>query len=102
MRLPVLFTLVLGFSALPAPAQSNLVKVATVGRFDLFGTGSGPLTNGYILAGDASVGRQTWLAASNQPDSYTINFTITRFAWTPAAFRFTPASIRRDFFLPLN
>ena len=92
MRLSVLLTLALAFSALPAAAQSNLVKVATVARFDLFGTGTGPLTNGYMLTGDASVGRQTWLVASNQPSSYTVNFTIAHFAWTPAAFRFTPAS----------
>ena len=37
-------------------------------------------------------GGRAWLAASNQPSSYTVNFTITHFAWMPAGFRFTPAS----------
>lgn len=90
MRPSVVFALALG--AVSAPAQTNPVQVATVARFDLFGTGTGPLTNGYMLAGDASVARQTWLAASNQPSSYTVNFTIPHFAWTPARFRFSPAS----------
>jgi len=83
---------VLVLSIVPAPAQTNPVKVATVARFDLFGTGTGALTNGYMLTGDASVGRQTWLAASDQPRSYTVNFTIAHFGWMPASFRFTPAS----------
>jgi endoglucanase len=92
MRSTVLFACALALSASPAPAQTNPLKVATVARFDLFGTGTGSLTNGHMLAGDASIGRQAWLTASNQPSSYTVNFTIAHFAWTPASFRFTPAS----------
>src|SRR5512137_2706307 len=92
MRLTVLLVLVLALSAVLAQAQTNPVKVATVARFDLSGTGTGPLTNGYMMSGDASVGRQTWLAPSNQPGTFTVSFTVPHFAWTPAAFRFTPAS----------
>jgi len=92
MRPFALFALALALAGAPALAQTNPVKVATAARFDLFGTGTGPLTNGYMLSGDASVDRQTWLATSDQPSSYTVSFTISHFAWTPAAFRFTPAS----------
>ncbi len=92
MRLPVSLAPILVLGAVLARAQTNPVQVATVARFDLFGTGTGPLTNGYMLGGDASVGRQTWLAEADQPRSYTVNFTIAHFDWTPAGFRFTPAS----------
>jgi endoglucanase len=92
MRLTLVFCLGLAASAGLVPAQTNPVKVATQARFDLFGTGTGALTNGYMLVGDASVGRQTWLATSDQPSSFTVSFTIPHFAWTPASFKFTPAS----------
>ena len=55
MRASAILTLAVALSTVAAAAQSNPVKVATVARFDLFGTGTGPLTNGYMLAGDASV-----------------------------------------------
>jgi endoglucanase len=92
MRPLALLAFLLILSTPPAPAQTNPVKTASVARFDLFGTGTGALTNGYMLTGDASVGRQAWLAASNQPSSYTVNFTVPHFTWMPAAFRFTPAT----------
>ena len=92
MRSLFLFGLVLAIGAGSVPAQTNPVKVATVARFDLFDTGTGALTNGYMVVGDGSVGRQTWLAGSDQPSSYTVNFTIPHFAWTQAGFRFTPTS----------
>jgi endoglucanase len=92
MRPVLLFGLVLALSSGLVPGQTNPVKVATVARFDLFGTGTGALTNGYMVAGDGSVARQTWLAALDQPSSFTVNFTIPHFAWTPASFRFTAAS----------
>jgi endoglucanase len=73
-------------------AQTNPVQVATQARFDLIASHSvGALTNGYMLAGAASVGRQTWIDPTNQPLSYTVSFNIVHFAWTEAAFKFTPA-----------
>ena len=54
MRLPVLFTLALAFSTVPAPAQSNAVKVATLGRFDLLGIGTGFLTRPWPPQGFAA------------------------------------------------
>jgi endoglucanase len=86
--------LVLVFAAaIAVHAQTNPPKLATQARFDLSGSTSvGSLTNGYPIAGDMSVGRQTWIAPGDQPRSFTVNFTIAHFAWTEAAFRFTPAS----------
>ena len=74
-------------------AQTNPVQVATQARFDLIASSSvRALTNGYMLAGDASVARQNWIDPTNQPLSYTVSFTICHYAWTEAAFKFTPAS----------
>ena len=74
-------------------AQTNPIQVATQARFDLIaGSNVGALTNGFMLVGDASVGRQTWIDLTDQPLSYTVSFTIVHFAWTEAAFKFTPAS----------
>ncbi len=92
MRAPALLAFALAFSAVAVAAQSNPLKVASVARFDLLGATTGPLTNGHMVAGDGSVGRQTWLATSDQPRSYTVNFTVAHFGWIPASFRFTPAS----------
>ena len=92
MRAPALLAFALAFSAVAVAAQSNPLKVASVARFDLLGATTGPLTNGHMVAGDGSIGRQTWLTTSDQPRSYTGNFTVTHFGWTPASFRFTPAS----------
>jgi hypothetical protein len=91
MRILAVFALI---SSIPAClGQTNPVKVATVARFDMLGDiNAGSLTNGYMVAGDGSDGRQTWIAAGDQPRSFTVNFTITRFGWTPTAFRFTPSS----------
>ena len=76
-----------------AQAQTNPVKVATQAQFDLIGSTSvGAITNGYMLVGDGPVYRQTWIDPTNQPLSYTVQFTIVHFAWTEAAFKFTPAS----------
>ncbi|HWD19623.1 MAG TPA: glycoside hydrolase family 5 protein [Verrucomicrobiae bacterium] len=80
-------------SALAASAQTNPVQVAVQARFDLEGDGNTQALNlGYLTAGAGSVDRQTWLAPSDQTNSYTVNFNIAHFAWTPASFRFTPAS----------
>src|ERR1022692_2160351 len=74
-------------------AQTNPVQVATQARFDLIASSSvRALTNGYMLAGDASVARQNWIDPTNQPLSYTVSFPICHYAWTEAAFKFTPAS----------
>lgn len=74
-------------------AQTNPIQVATQARFDLIASSNvGALTNGFMLVGDASVGRQTWIDLTDQPLSYTVSFTIVHFAWTEAAFKFTPAS----------
>jgi hypothetical protein len=79
-------------SAFIAQAQTNPVKVATLARFDLIGSASvGALSNGYMLKGDGSVARQTWIDPPNQPLSYTVEFTVVHFAWTEAAFKFMPA-----------
>ena len=78
---------------LAAQAQTNPVQMATEARFDLISSTSvGALSNGYMLNGDGSVARQTWIDPTNQPLSYTVQFTIVHFAWTEAAFTFTPAS----------
>jgi endoglucanase len=91
MRVQAVLSFMIALSA--ASAQTNPVKMAVLGRFDLLGNSSvGSLTNGYMLAGDASVDRQTWLTAAEQPRSYTINCTISHFGWTEASFRFVPAS----------
>ena len=74
-------------------AQTNPVLVATQARFDLMaGSTVGALTTGYLLTGGGAVGRQTWIDPTNQPLSYTVSFNICHFAWTEAAFNFTPAS----------
>jgi endoglucanase len=74
-------------------AQTNQVQVATQARFDLIASSNvEALTNGYMLTGAASVARQNWIDPTNQSLSYTVNFTIVHFAWTEAAFKFTPAS----------
>jgi len=88
-----LIIIVFGMASLRAVAQTNTLKVATQARFDLNGdAASGALTNGYATQGDASVDRQTWLSAAEQPRSFTINYTVSHFGWMPATFRFTPAS----------
>jgi endoglucanase len=90
-RLPPFAALVLLTAS--ASAQSNPVKVATVARFDLLGdAGVGALTNGYMTAGDGSVARQSWITNTDQPRSFTVSFTVPHFDWSPAGFRFTPAS----------
>jgi endoglucanase len=90
MSLRAAFALFL--SVFAASAQTNPVKVATGARFDLMGDiNTGSLTNGYMTVGDASVGRQTWIDLTNQPNSFTVTFTVSHFSWTPASFRFTPA-----------
>ena len=92
MRPVSLFILILTFGVVQLHAQ-NPVKLATQGRFDLIAsTGVGAATNGYLLAGDGSAGRQTWIDPTNQARSYTVSFTIAHFGWTEVAFRFTPAS----------
>ena len=74
-------------------AQTNPPKLANQARFDLIATPNvGAITNGFMLAGDASIARQTWIDATNQPRSYTVNFSIIHFAWTEGIFQFTPAS----------
>jgi endoglucanase len=74
-------------------AQSNPVKLATVCRFDLLASaGVGALTNGYVITGSGSLDRQTWLAAADQPRSYTANLSIFHFAWSELLVSFTPAS----------
>ena len=91
MRLKALLFTALGITS--AFAQTNPVKMAVVARFDLLGNAAtGSLTNGYMFISDASVDRQTWISAAEQPRSFTVNFTIAHFGWTEAAFRFTPAS----------
>src|SRR4051794_17242695 len=80
-------------SATTVLSQTNPVQVATVARFDLLGNSSvGSMTNGYVSVGDGAAGRQDWIAAEDQPRSYTVNFTASHFSWTPATFKFTPAS----------
>ncbi|OQB88503.1 MAG: Endoglucanase H precursor [Verrucomicrobia bacterium ADurb.Bin118] len=75
-----------------ALGQSNPVKLATQARFDLLASVSvGALTNGYILEGSGALERQTWLAAADQPRSYTANLSIFHFTWTELVARFTPA-----------
>jgi endoglucanase len=74
-------------------AQTNPVKMATQARFDLMGSTSvGVISNGYMLLDYSSVARQSWIDPTNQPLSYTVQFAIVHFAWTEAAFQFTPAS----------
>ena len=74
-----------------ALGQSNPVKLATQARFDLLASVSvGALTNGYILEGSGALERQTWLAAADQPRSYTANLSIFHFTWTELVARFTP------------
>lgn len=93
MRVKLFFIFTLALVSVVTAQAQNPVKLATQARFDLIGSASvGSMTNGYILAGDASIGRQTWLAAGEQPRSYTVSFTIVHFGWTEAAFKFTPAS----------
>ena len=79
-------------AALASPAQSNPVKLATTARFDLSADANvGVLTNGYLSVGSGNSDRQTWLDPTNQPGTYTVNFNVNHFAWTPASFKFTPA-----------
>jgi hypothetical protein len=92
MRECILAVMATVLGIMPVAAQTNPVKMATAARFDLFGTGTGLLTNGYLLAGDGSAGRQTWLAAGDQPRSYTVSFTVAHFGWMRAGFRFTAVS----------
>ncbi len=93
MNARALFFLALLLADYSAFAQTNPVQVATVARFDLLGdANTGPLTNGYLIAGDGSTGRQTWITNTDQPRSYTVSFTVPHFGWMPAAFKFTPAS----------
>lgn len=88
-----IFTVALALSGLSIHAQTNPPKLASQARFDLLGSASvGALTNGYGIQGDLSSSRQSWIAAANQPRSYTAHFSIAHFGWSEAAFRFTPAS----------
>lgn len=82
-----------GLIADRALAQSNPAKLATQARFDLMaGVSVGALTNGQILAGSGSLDRQNWIAAADQPRSYTANLTIFHFTWSELLVRFVPAS----------
>jgi endoglucanase len=94
MRTTLLLALGLALGINSTPAQTNPVQVATQARFDLIGDlNTGPLTNGYMITGDSpQISRQTWITNTDQPRSYTVSFNIVHFAWSEAAFSFTPAS----------
>lgn len=76
-----------------AAAQSNPVKLSTLARLDLFGSpGVVALTNGAILKGSGTIDRQGWIAAADQPRSYTANISVLHFSWSEYWVRFIPAS----------
>ncbi len=92
MKPHILFFALLCAGAFVARAQDNPVKLATTARFDLRGdAGVGALNQGFLTSAHGDAVHQTWLAAPEVPNTYTVSFDITRYSWTRAVFRFVPA-----------
>lgn len=69
----------------------NPVKLAASTRFDLMASASvGSIDDGTVLQGNGSMVRMNWLAAADQPRSYTCSFTVIHFGWTRIVVQFTP------------
>jgi endoglucanase len=74
--------------ALQVSAQ-NPPKLATGARFDLLAdAGVGSINNAVVLKGNMQ--RMNWIAAQDQPRSYTCNFSVIHFGWTEILVQFTP------------
>lgn len=87
-----LLLLAVALGITPALAQ-NPPKLANTARLDFVGNASvGGLNNAQIITGSGSFTRMTWLAAAEQPRSYSFNLGIVHFGWDELVIRFTPTS----------
>ncbi len=75
----------------PQAMGQNPAKLSATARFDLFASaGVGSIKGGTVLKGSGSMVRMNWVAAGEQPRSYTANFQIIHFGWTEILVQFTP------------
>ncbi len=72
-------------------SAQNPPKLATGARFDLLAdAGVGSINNAVVLKGNGNMQRMNWIAAQDQPRSYTCTFSVIHFGWTEILVQFTP------------
>jgi endoglucanase len=85
-------TLVLTLALVSSLRAAEPVKLAGAARFDLSADArAASIEDGQVIAGNGSIDRMNWVAKSNQPRGYTVNFPITHLGWRALAVRFMPA-----------
>jgi endoglucanase len=88
----MLLTLLLGMSPIRALADGEPVKLAGAARFDLSADDqTGAIENGLMIEGNGSIERKNWVADSERPRGYTVNFPVTHLGWRALAVTFKPA-----------
>jgi endoglucanase len=79
-------------SSVPARADGEPVKLASVARFDLSADAqAGRIESGRVIEGNGAIERKNWVSESEQPRGYTVNFPVTHLGWRALTVRFTPA-----------
>jgi endoglucanase len=84
--------LALSLALVSSLAAAEPVKLASAARFDLSADArAGSIEDGQIIAGNGSSERMNWVAESDRPRGYTVNFPITNLGWRSLSVRFVPA-----------
>ena len=92
VRGKLITTLVLALAMVSSLAAAEPVKMAGAARFDLSADArAGSIEDGQVIAGYGSIERMNWVAESDRPRGYTVNFPITYLGWRSLAVRFMPA-----------
>ena len=85
-------TLVLALGMVSSLAAAEPVKMAGAARFDLLADArAGSIQDGQVITGNGSIERMNWVAETDRPRGYTVNFPITHLGLRSLAVRFVPA-----------